>query len=142
MWVMGLNGRRYTLNVAKYRIDWERKVSGPQKRVKDVLRPYWDRPGIVVTEETALPGCGGSRPLRMDLMNWNRRIAVEVSPQSSHSFNAWMHKTRVGFGAAVGRDLKKAEWAEANQWTLVELDDAGIEAFSAAWLEEHYGLTL
>lgn len=141
MRVLGLNGRTYHLKVQDYRVDWDRKVSGPQKRIKDVLRPYWDRPGVVVTEETSLPGCGG-KALRMDLMNWNRRIAIEVSPRSSHSFNAFFHRSRVGFGAAVGRDLAKAEWAEANKWTLIELDDDAIAAFSATWVAEHYDLAL
>lgn len=141
MKVLGLNGRTYHVKIQDYLIDWNRKVSGPQKQVKDVLRPYWGRVGVVVTEEMPLPGCGG-RPLRMDLMNWNRKLAIEVSPRSSHSFNRFFHGNRVGFGAAVGRDLAKAEWAETNGWTLIELDDAAISAFSAAWVQEHYDIAL
>ncbi len=141
MKVRGLNGREYNLNLARSRIDWDRKVSGPQKAVKDFLRPYWNRIGVVATEETVLPGCG--RALRMDLINWNRRIAIEVSPQSSHSFNQFFHKSRVGFSAAVKRDLDKELWCKANGFNhFVELGDDDIPLLSPAWFLEHYDITL
>ncbi len=141
MKVLGLNGRWYPLDLKRSRINWDRKVSAPQKAVKDFLRPYWDIKGIVVTEETVLPGCG--RALRMDLINWNRRIAIEVSPQSSHSFNQFFHKSRVGFSAAVKRDLDKERWAKANEFKhFIELSEEDILKLSPQWLLETYGLTL
>ncbi len=141
MKVKGVNGRTYSVKVQSYLVNWDRKVSGPQKRVKDFLRPYWDRVGIVVTEECAIP-TGSGRPMRVDLINWNRRIVIEVSPASSHSFNRFFHKTRVGFGAAVGRDLHKAEWAEANGFTYVALDEKDIEQLSPGWFSTTHGIVL
>lgn len=136
MKVKGPTGRVYHLKVSDYLIDWTRKVSGPQKRVKDFLRPYWQT--SVCTEETCIPGTR----MRIDLINWNRRLVVEVSPSSSHSFNAWMHKDRPRFGAAVGRDIAKREWAEANGFTFVSLDDADIAQLSPAWFKATYGIEL
>ena len=58
MKVTGLNGRPYSVNLLKYRIDWDHKVSAPQKAVKDFLRPYWDRFGVVVTDQDSARRAG------------------------------------------------------------------------------------
>lgn len=127
-----LSGRETQVTPAKYRIDWDRKVSGPQKAVKDFLRPFWDKPGVVVTEETPIKWRPGVK-MRIDLINWNRRIAVEVSPSSSHSFNRFFHKHQARFAQAVGRDLDKCEWAKANGFTLVEIFDEDMAKLSRDW---------
>ena len=139
MKVTGLNGRIYPVVIQKYAIDWSHVVSKPQKKVKDFLRPYWV--SHVVSEEFAIPGCG-KRPLRVDLINWTRKIAVEVSPRSSHGFNSFFHKSRIGFSAAVRRDLGKEEWCKANGFAYVELNEDDIEQLSVEWFEDTYGITL
>jgi hypothetical protein len=139
MKVLGLNGRQYPVCLTDYALDWNRKVSKPQKRVKDFLRPYWV--SHVLSEEFAIPGCG-KRPLRVDLINWTRQIAVEVSPVSSHSFNQFFHKDRIRFSAAVHRDLKKEEWCKMIGFTYVELNEKDIDLMSPKWFEETYGITL
>lgn len=138
MKVTGLNGRIYNLAVSSYLIDWspKREVSAPQAEVKRFLFPYWR--GHVCTEETRIPGTR----MRLDLLNWTRRIAVEVSPQSSHSFNKFFHRDRARFSAAVGRDLSKAKWCLANGFTFVELTDDDIPKLSPAWFLEVYDITL
>ena len=118
MKIKGLYGNnKYNLKLIDYLIDWDREVSKPQKAVKDFLYPYWKR--YIVTEETPIPG---SR-LRMDLICWslNPHIVIEVSPESSHSYNQFFHKSKVGFGAAVRRDLNKQMWAERNGFLYVSL---------------------
>lgn len=139
MKVKGLNGRTYNLKVSDYAIDWSRKVSGPQKAVKDFLRPFWAH--HVICEELPVP-TGRGRPVRFDLVNLTRKVIVEVSPQSSHSFNRFFHKSRVGFGAAVKRDLDKEAWATANGFTFVEITDADMPLLSAEWFQSTYGITL
>jgi hypothetical protein len=132
----GKPGQMADLSIADYLIDWDRKVSGPQMKVKRFLHPYWKT--HVVTEEARIPGS----LLRVDLINWTRRIAVEVSPTASHSFNRFFHKHRIGFSAAVGRDLGKAEWLEATKLKLVEVFDADLDTLSPAWFLTNYGITL
>lgn len=129
-------GQFANVQITDYLIDWSRKVSGPQMKVKRFLHPYWKT--HVVTEELVIPG---SR-LRVDLISWTRRLAIEVSPSSSHSFNRFFHKTRIGFGSAVGRDLDKAKWLEENGLKLVEMFDADLDALSPAWFQTQYGITL
>ena len=129
-------GQFANVNISDYLIDWDRRVSGPQMKVKCFLRPYWKT--HVVTEELVVPG---SR-LRVDLIDWTRRIAVEVSPKGTHSFNAFFHKHRIGFSSAVGRDLDKAKWLEENGLKLVEMFDDDLDALSPAWFQTKYGITL
>lgn len=139
MRVTGLNTKRvYNLDVGDYLIDWKpaREVSAPQARVKDFLYPYWKTQ--VVTEELRIPGS----KLRIDLINWQRRVAIEVSPSSSHSFNKWFHKDRARFSAAVKRDLDKEQWCVSNRLTYIELTDEDIEQLSVAWFKTVHKLTL
>ncbi len=139
--VIGLNGRSYRLVLTDHLIDWapKREVSKPQAAVKKFLYPYWK--GHVVTEECPIK-TGKGRPMRGDLMNWTRRIAVEISPSSSHAFNAFFHKSRHAFGAAVGRDLNKIAWFEKNGFTVVELGDEDLENLTAKMFKEKHGITL
>jgi len=139
MRVLGLNGRPYSIKVSDYAVDWERKVSKPQKLVKDFLRPFWSL--HVVTEECSIP-TGKGRPMRVDLMNWTRRLAVEVSPSSSHSFNRFFHGNKINFGAAVKRDLQKEEWCTLNRFTFIEIGDDDLPKLSAKWFLDTYSITL
>jgi len=131
-----LNGGIANVNVSQYRINWERSVSAPQKKVKDFLRPFWA--GHVILEEARIPGS----LLRVDLINLTRHIAVEVSPKGSHSFNPFFHKNRPKFGAAMHRELDKAAWLEANGFKLVEVFEEDFDKLSPAWFLETYGITL
>ncbi len=114
-----LNGRERDLSITRYRVDWDKVVSRPQKAAKDFLRPYWEHD--IVVEELRLVGTR----MRADLINLNRSIMVEVSPESSHSYNAFFHQGSLNrFKDALKRDMAKAEWARRNNLILVELTDA------------------
>jgi hypothetical protein len=117
--------RTVYINAEAYRIDWDRKVSGPQKKVKDFLRQYWD--GQSVYEEIPIPG---SRK-RIDLMNWTSMVVIEVSPAAVHTqFNKFMHKSHSGFLKTLQTDLKKMDWAEKNGFTFISLNDNQIKNLS------------
>lgn len=124
------------VNVAKYKCDWNKVVSKPQKQVKDFLYPYWC--GCVVLEEFRIPGS----LLRIDLMNINRKIAVEISPASSHSFNKFFHGNHIRYGAAVKRELDKSDWLKENDFKLVEVFEDDLDKLSPSWFMEKYGITI
>ncbi len=136
MKVPALNGRLRNVNLAKWHIDWNHKVSEPQLAVKRVLYPYWH--GHVVSEEFRIPG---SR-MRVDLINWTVRVVIEISPEGSHSFNPFFHKSRTGFCAAMKRDLAKAEWAERSGFHYIELTDDDLANLSPEWFLEKHDLSL
>lgn len=134
-----LNGRERDISIRQYLIDWEpaREVSKPQAAVKAFLRPYWQH-GIVV-EELMVPGT----KWRVDLLRLDCAppIMVEVSPEGSHSYNAFFHRGSLNrFKDALKRDLKKAEWARANGFTVVELTDTDFPLTEAAFARQ--GVTL
>lgn len=132
-----LNSRKIVnVNVTPYLIDWDHAVSVPQKRVKDFLRPFWQN--SVVLEEVRIPGS----LLRIDLMNLPRRIAIEVSPSSSHAYNPFFHKHRFGFGAALNRELDKAEWCRRNGFKHIELTEEDIGKLSPQWFKATHDLDL
>lgn len=122
-----LNNPNVQSNVilTKYLVDWDRKVSGPQLKVKQFLRPYWE--SCQVLEELLIPG---SR-LRADLINLTTKVFVEVSPNSTHKkFNPFMHGSRMKFLGTIKRDEQKRVWAEQNGFFYVELTDIHLKNLS------------
>jgi hypothetical protein len=126
------------LRESDYLIDWDKRndVSKPQTAVKDFLRRYWAK--HVVTWETRIPGS----LLRVDIMNWTLHVAVEVSPKKSHSYNAFFHRHRARYGAAMQHELDKAEWLESNGFVLCEVFDEDIPVLSRQWFREKYNVDL
>lgn len=125
------------VNISKYRIDWDKKVSGPQKKTKDFLRPYWETD--VVLEEFMIPG---SR-LRIDLFNITQKIAIEVSPDSTHkNFNKFMHRTRGGYLETFKKDLKKQEWIENSGYKYIALTDIELKQLNKKFIEEEFNIIL
>ncbi len=127
-----LNGHERDVPTKQYQIDWApaREVSSWQAKTKAFLRPYWERD--IVFEEFRIPGPG---KLRIDLLNVNKAVVVEVSPESSHSFNKFFHQGSLNrFKNALMRDLKKAKWATDSGFDYVELTEADFpltpEAFA------------
>lgn len=133
--------KEVNISPTPYIIDWDKKVSGPQKLVKDSIRPYWGT--HVMLEEFRIPGC----LLRVDLMNLTRYVAIEVSPESTHGeFNKFMHGSREGYKNVMRRDMQKIDWLEDNGFTVVEVDDEALELFEAGqvkeWFKDYYDITL
>lgn len=127
----GLNSKReVNVNITPYLIDWDHKVSSPQKMVSDFLRPYWKT--HVVLSEFRIP----RSLLRVDILNLSIKCAVEVSPKGSHSYNPFFHKSKANFGAAMKREIGKADWLEKNGFKLVEVFDEDFARLSREWFHE------
>jgi hypothetical protein len=108
--------------IPKSKIDWEKKVSIPQLVVKQFLFPFWK--DDIVAEEFVIPGS----KLRIDLLNFTKKVAIEVNPDSYHvQYNNWLHKSRVAFSQKVRNDENKRIWCEKNGIELIELYDTEIE---------------
>lgn len=117
------NRTQVSVNINKYRIDWDEKVSRGkngqfgkfQKQVKDFLRPYWEN--YVVYEELKIPR---SR-LSLDLFNLTFRVAVEVQGRAHTDFVEFFHGNRIGFWNQKGRDVRKRRFCELNEIQLIEI---------------------
>ncbi len=130
--------KEVNFNPANYKIDWDRKVSGPQKTVKDFLHKFWKND--VVLEEMVLPKSGAKR---LDLVNLNKRIIIEVSPDSVHlEFNQFMHGSRAGYLKKLKADALKMELAELNGFKFIELNDEHLANLTKKMFKEVFGLDL
>ena len=119
--------------VSKYKIDWNRKVSAPQLKVKKFLQPFWE--SCEVLEEFLIPGS----KLRIDIVNLTLRVCVEISPSSSHKFNPFFHKSEVtGFLSSLKRDDAKRVWCEQNNYILLELGDEELKSLTKKMFLEKF----
>jgi len=122
---------KLNVNLAPYYVDWNHKVSAPQKLVKDFLKPFWK--SDCVLEEFRIP----KTLLRLDLFNVSRHIVVEISPEQHQEFNEFFHKTRAGFLSSLKRDMEKRAWAENEGFTFVEIYADDMEKLSKEWFAEN-----
>lgn len=134
-----LDGRVVNVNVFKWRVDWDRIVSAPQFKIKSILKPYWIND--LVLEEAIFLG-----RMRFDLININKRIACEISPKSSHSYNKFFHRgSKLNFLSALKREIQKEKWLVLNNFRLVEVFDedvACIKSNAVKWFKDKYDITL
>ena len=123
------------VNLIKYAINWTEGGSKPHLKVKQFLEPYWRFSQVL--EEFLIPGS----KLRIDILNVSQKIAIEISPSSSHSFNPFFHKSRAGgFLASLKRDQGKEEWILENGFQYIclgdeDLKDLTISRFSDIGIE-------
>jgi hypothetical protein len=123
--ILNIRYKEVSVNPQEYIIDWDTKVSKPQKKVTDFLQPYWK--SDLVLQEFRIPGS----LLRIDLLNVTKKIIVEVSPDELHSnYNPFLHKDRAGFLKKLKADNQKMDWAERNKFLFVELTSLDIKNLS------------
>lgn len=131
MRIFDYKGKDVSINTSQYIINWDTKVSKPQKKVTDFLQPYWK--SDLVLQEFRIPGS----LLRIDLFNVSKKIVVEVSPDELHSnYNPFLHKDRAGFLKKLKADNQKMDWAERNKLLFVELNSGDIKNLSVELLVE------
>ncbi|MFM9826091.1 hypothetical protein [Flavobacterium sp.] len=124
-------------NLKSYLIDWNRKVSGPQKKVKDFLHKYWEND--IICEELLIKGS----LLRLDLINFTKKIIIEVSPRALHvNYNKFMHGGRSGYLKKLQSDAKKMEWSESNGFIFIELYDENINNLSVKMFKDEFSIDL
>jgi hypothetical protein len=137
MILLDIKGRSRKVYPSKYTIKWDlKRASEPQFRTKKFLKEFWF--SDLVCEEFVIPG---SR-LRIDLINFSKKIAVEVSGQQHENFSKFFHKTRIGFIKSVKRDFQKIKWLEINDIKLVELYDHETLNLNKKEIEEKFSITL
>lgn len=125
------------VNLAEYKIDWDHKVSAPQKAVVDFLKPFWI--SDLVLAELRIPGS----LLRIDITNIDKKIMLEVSPKSVHQvFNLWIHKDRAGFLKKLKADQQKIAWIEKAGFQFVELVDEDIKNLSRELFRDKFNIIL
>lgn len=137
MILLDLKGRQRKVSFHKYLVKWEEvRGSNAQFNTKQFFKNYWIHD--TVCEEFIIPG---SR-LRLDLINFTKKIAIETSGAQHEKFNKFFHKNRIGFIKSVKRDFQKIEWLENNGISLIEIYDSEVKNLSKDFLQDKFNLFL
>jgi hypothetical protein len=133
-----VNGRLVGKDVVKYRINWNKKCrSKIQFKVKQFLAPYW-RNHICFEEFPVF----GTR-LKVDMINFTRKVAVEVQGKQHYSFNKFFHaNSRMKYLDSIKRDSQKYQWLEMNNIKLIEVLEDEVDTLSKKFFYDKFDLAL
>lgn len=132
-----LNGRKTKCDLKK-RIDWDKKSpSILQQKVKNFLRNYWK--GHVVCEEFRIPGT----KYRVDFINFNKRIAIEVDGQQHGKFIPFFHGNQAhGFRKQILRDVSKLEHLERNGIKVLNISYDEVDQISLDFFSKTFNMSI
>jgi len=105
------------VKIQPYIVEWSGKSPSKfQQEVKKFIEPYWNKD--IVCEEFRIP----QSLLRIDLINFNKKIVVEASGNQHNSYSEHFHGgNRYAWVSQMKRDLAKEEWCERNEFKFVEI---------------------
>lgn len=138
MTLLDIRGKPKKKNVEKYRIDWDAKCrSNIQFVTKQFLKAYWST--HVVYEEFPVFGTR----LKVDLINFTKKVAVEVQGSQHNEYNPFFHNNRLyNFGQSIKRDTQKQEWLERNNIRLLEIHEDEIKGLSKEFFKANFNIDL
>ncbi len=138
MRLFNINGRLISKNVTKYKVDWDKKCrSKIQFAAKSFFRDYWKN--HICYEEFPVFGTR----LKVDLINFTRKIAVEVQGEQHNQFNKFFHgNSRQKYLDSIKRDMKKINWLELNEFKVLEVDKDDIPNLSRSYILEGFGVEI
>jgi len=120
--VKGFDGRSYTINFTKANHkSYRDKRSSYHKKARELISKSF--PFEIVYEETTLPGSRtrATGLLYADFIIPKLCIMIEVHGEQHYTFSRFFHKTKKGFQEHKRRDVKKIEWCELNEITMIVL---------------------
>ena len=131
-------GRLMSKNVSKYLIDWNKKSrSKLQFNVKQFLKPFWQYQ--IVYEEFPVYGTRMS----VDILNFTKKIAVEVNGPQHRKFNAFFHNnSKAKYHESIKRDWLKTEWLEKNGFELIEIEDKEVNKLSVKFIKDKFDISI
>ena len=138
MRLFNVNGKLVGKDVVKYRINWNKKCrSKIQFKVKQFLLPYWRN--HICFEEFPVYGTR----LKVDIINFTRKIAIEVQGNQHYSFNKFFHSnSRMKYLDSIRRDNQKIEWLELNNIKLVEILENEVQDLSKKFFYDKFEIDL
>ena len=130
MRLYNIKGKLQSKLVTKFLIKWNKKSrSKIQFKVKQFLKSYWKN--HIVYEEFPVYGTR----MKVDLLNATKKIAVEVNGRQHSNFNPFFHNnSRANYLASIKRDVKKREWLEKNNFTLIEIEEHEVNKLSKEFI--------
>ena len=138
MRLYNIYGKLVNKNVVKYKVDWDKPCrSKIQINVKSFFKDYWS--GHICYEEFPV---FGSR-LKVDLINFKRKIAVEVQGEQHNEFNKFFHNnSRDKYLESIQRDMKKIQWLEMNEFKVLEVTKEDLPELSRKYIFDTFGVDI
>ena len=115
MKVKGLDGKDYSLNLAKYVNNNRSNLSSFHVEVRALLKELY--PFEKILEEVAIPGS----KLFIDFFVAARKLAIEIHGNQHYEFVPFFHKDKTGFNKSRLRDNNKQLWCDINGVSLIVL---------------------
>jgi hypothetical protein len=118
--VIGLDNREYKMKLTDKQPfkNETRPRSKGHKLCRNLLKEIYGM--TVVLEEVTLPGTNG---LKADFFLPQKRLIIEVCGQQHYKFIPYFHGNKDGFIRAKQNDQNKLDWAEINNFRVIELPD-------------------
>jgi hypothetical protein len=125
------------VNIFNYKLDFN-DITGskPEVAVKTFLKPFWSKD--LVLDEFVIPG---SR-LRVDILNISKKVAIEVSPASTHSFNKFFHGNIAVFAQRLKKEISKEQWCIKHGFQYIELGDEELANLTKKMFKEKFEINL
>lgn len=133
-----INGRIITVNITKYKIDWDKSCRSKfQFNVKQFFKIFWRN--HFCAEEFRIPGS----KMTIDLMNFTKHLAVEVQGEFHMQYNSWAHGgNRGNWRKQLERDVNKEKWCEENGFTLLEIFPGELDKLNRQFFLDKYNIDL
>lgn len=127
-----------TININKYKIDWNSAPSKGQQTLQDFLYPYLKN--HIVLAEMRVPGT----LWRFDLVDCNTKVIYEYSPLTHHNnYNPFFHKSRAGFLKSLKSDMLKYEWAtQKNNFKVIEITEDDLPLLSLKYIQDKFNISI
>ena len=127
------------VSLSKKKIKWdEESCSKFQTSVKLFLKQYWQF-DIGVCEELIIP----KSLLRIDILNFQRKIAIETSGQQHFEYTPFFHGNNpLNYMQSIKRDDKKRIWLERNGFTLLEFLESDVPHLSPKYIKDKFGVDI
>lgn len=123
--------------ISEYLIKWDTKsCSSYQTSVKNFLKSHWK--GQQVLEEFRIPGS----LLRIDFINLNKKIVIEVDGEFHEEFSEFAHKNRANWWKHMKRDVDKMNWCEECGYKFVQIKPDDIKNLNLEWFRKNYQLEI
>jgi very-short-patch-repair endonuclease len=97
--------------------------SRPHMAVRKILKELF--PGFRILEEQPID-VGGYRPLMIDFLLPDLKVAIEVQGRQHDEFVPHFHQTVGGFRKQQGRDKQKANAIEMAGYALIEIRESEL----------------
>jgi hypothetical protein len=121
------------LSEKKYSIKWDSEsLSLFQFNVKQFFKKYWIED--IVGEEVLIP----QTRLRVDIVNFSRKIAVEVNGLFHVEYTPYFQNSVEDFERQVYRDVLKEHLLEKNGFEVIEIYEKNMP-LKEKWVEKVFG---